>query len=105
MTAKATRVWVELTDEQMDLHTPAGWGVWSASYALWHAIKAQRPRPIAVGDRVHIGVDQVGTVEVIKDQQAWVWHDGSPWGSYSVADLTRADDEMPDVACEERNAR
>ena len=89
-----TRIYVNLTDEQMDYLTGNRVTVTPSAYnTLKEAVLAQRPRPITIGDRVYIGDGrfEIGTVEVIKDCHAWVWKNGSPWGSYSVRDLTRVE--------------
>lgn len=88
MTERTTPITLHLTDEQMD--EPYGY-----RELLDGAIKAQRPRPITVGDRVKppgSGREHF-TVESIKDGWAWTWSQGSPWGAYQLSSLTRVDNE------------
>lgn len=89
MTAKTTRIWVELTDEQME--HPYGYETYGV---LAEAIKAQRPRSIAVGDRVKVA-GLVGEFEVgaIRDQWVWLWKCHKPWLATELKSLTRVDDE------------
>ena len=93
MTERTTPITVHLTDEQMDD------AIENRSLALpvfvqfLDAIFTQRPRPIAVGDRVIKGRDggRVLTVEALKGGFAWTWNDDGPWTTYSVDSLTRVD--------------
>lgn len=94
MTDKTTRIWVDLTDEQMDKHGDTTYIHGNADHALYLAIKAQRPRPIAVGDIVTWGTRAFGCeVAAIKGGKAWLWFEGNHYDTLPLACLTRVDDE------------
>ena len=90
MTAKTTRIYVDLTDKQ--LADPRGYDLYDV---LLQAIEAQRPRLIAVGDRVRFIADpraQVWEVKAVIRTDAWLWQNGRPWGSSDVEHLARVDE-------------
>lgn len=96
MTSETTRIWVELTDDQMEriINEWAGSVIGSV---IRDAVLAQRPRPIAVGDRV-TNLDDPTKFEVkaIEGQWAWLFVRGVPsasWPQASLSNLTRVDDK------------
>ena len=94
MTDKTTRIYVDLTDEQMGHHLRTYASAGTASAILWYAIKEQRPHPIAVGDQVRLpGDDRILTVVALQGDYAWLWRDRGPWASAVIAELTRVGDE------------
>lgn len=91
MTEHTTPITVHLTDEQMDDYVNWKWG---PAKVLAEAIEAQRPRPIAVGDRVTApAADSVWTVEAIKDGMAWLWRNDGAVMTRLISELTRVDGE------------
>lgn len=96
MTDPTYPITVHLTEKQMDGHGDTTYIHGNADHALYLAIEAQRPRPIAVGDRVTINGRRLNValeVKAIEEHRAWLWADDGPWGSRHLSGLTRVDDE------------
>lgn len=97
MTERTTPITVHLTDEQMGIIE-----CWPDSTnivltVIRDAVIEQRPRPIAVGDRV-TNLDDPTKFEVkaIEGQWAWLFVRGVPsasWPQAALSNLTRVNDE------------